>query len=364
MQRSVAPNELGRVDAPATVPDAFEHPEGGERSVSASWRERASRLVRWESGLVLALAGTISFGVSSSAQFAQSSNIFNMGLSDAVVALMALPMTLVIISGEIDLSIASTLALSSSLLGYLWSHHWPMPAIIVTVLVVGVVLGLVNGLLVTRVGLPSLAVTIGTMTLYGGIAEIILGPTIVSNFPSTYTTIGSTAFPHTPFTVSTVVFIVLAVAFAALLHFTSLGRATYAIGANSETAAFSGIRVKRVKTVLFAVSGLIGASAGVIYTFQLSTATYTNGTSLLLPVIAIVLVGGVSIFGGKGTLIGVILAILVYSTLENALLLTNFPENALGMVTGGLLLVSVVVPNGKEILSRLRMRSRLVSRTR
>lgn len=329
----------------------------------SSWRDRATGLVRWESGLVLGLAAALIFGLTTSHQFFSATNIFNLGLSDGVVAMMALPMTLVIISGEIDLSIASTLALSSSLLGYLWLHHWPIPEIIVIVLIAGVLLGLFNGLLVTRLGLPSLAVTIGTMLLYAGIAEIILGPTIVSNFPSSYTTIGTTAFPHTDLSVSTVVFIVMAIVFGVVLHFTAFGRSTYASGANSEAALFSGIRVKRVKTIIFVLSGLVGALAGILYTFQASTAQYTNGTGLILPVIAIVLVGGISIFGGKGTLVGVILAVLVYSALENALLLTNFPENALGMVTGGLLLISVVIPNGKEIMDRIRLRTRFRSDT-
>lgn len=362
VQRNVAPSEPDT----GTADDVLVGISGprGDGTAPLSWREGGARLIRWESGLVLALVATIAFGVSTSPEFAGANNIFNIGLSDAVVAIMVLPMTMVIISGEIDLSIASTLALASSLLGYLWLHHWPMPAIIVAVLVAGAGLGLVNGLLVTRLGLPSLAVTIGTLTLYGGVAEIILGPTIVSNLPSTYTAIGSTAFPHTPFTVSTVIFVGLAILFAVLLHFTAFGRATYAVGANREAAMFSGIRVKRVKSLLFALSGLMGALAGVLYTLQLSTAAYNNGTGLLLPVVAIVLVGGISIFGGKGTLIGVILAILVYSALENALLLANFPENALGMVTGGLLLVSVVVPNGREIVGRIRLRSRLLSHTR
>lgn len=319
-----------------------------------SRKDRLRSLVRWESVLVIALAATVVFGVSVSSQFLTGSNIFNIGLANGEVAIMTLPMTLIIIAGEIDLSIASTLGLSSSLLGYLWLHNWPMPAIIVFVLVIGVFLGLVNGLLVTRLGLPSLAVTIGTMTLYAGMAEITLGSTIVSNFPARYTTIGVNAFPHTDLSYSAVIFLVLAIVFGAVMHYTPFGRSLFAIGWNKEAALYAGIRVKRVKTILYMVSGLIGALAGILYTFRLSTAEFDNGTGLVLSVVAVVLLGGVSIFGGKGTLFGVILAVIVFCSLQNALLLTSFPEDATGIVTGGLLLVSVLLPNGGDLFRRLR----------
>jgi rhamnose transport system permease protein len=318
--------------------------------------DRLRSLVRWESVLVIALAATVVFGVSVSSQFLTGPNIFNIGLANGEVAIMALPMTLIIIAGEIDLSIASTLALSSSLVGYLWMHGWPMPGIIVFVLAIGVVLGAVNGILVTRLGLPSLAVTIGTMTLYAGMAEIVLGSTIVSDFPASYTKIGVTAFPHTELSYSAVIFLVLAIVFGAVMHATPFGRSLFAIGWNKEAAQYAGIRVKRVKTTLYMVSGLIGALAGVLYTFRLSTAEFDNGSGLVLSVVAIVLLGGVSIFGGKGTLFGVILAVIVFCSLQNALLLTSFPEDATGIVTGGLLLVSVLLPNGGDLFRRARSR--------
>jgi len=349
-------------------PDAFtvsrgpEPPTGSPQAENGSLPTEQVRsvielvrlLVRWETALVIALAATIAFGVGVSSQFLTGSNIFNIGLANGEVAIMTLPMTLIIIAGEIDLSIASTLGLSSSLLGYLWLHGWPMPAIIVFVLFIGVVLGAVNGLLVTRLGLPSLAVTIGTMTLYAGMAEIVLGSTIVSNFPARYTNIGVNPFPHTVLSYSAVAFLVLAVIFGAVMHATPFGRSLFAIGWNKEAAQYAGIRVKRVKTILYMVSGLIGALAGVLYTFRLSTAEFDNGSGLVLSVIAVVLMGGVSIFGGKGTLFGVFLAVIVFCSLQNALLLTNFPEDATGIVTGGLLLGSVLLPNGGDLIRRVR----------
>jgi rhamnose transport system permease protein len=306
---------------------------------------------------VVALALTVVLGAASSPQFLTVSNILsNVCLPYGELAIMALPMTLVILSGEIDLSIASTLALSSSLVGYLWTQHWPMPVVILVVLAVGLFCGAFNGVLVTRLGLPSLAVTIGTMTLYEGISEIVLGPSIITSFPAAYTTIGVNPFPGTGklLSYSAVIFIVLAVVFGVVLHATPFGRSVVAIGWNKEAAQFAGIRVKRVKTMLFMLSGLVGALAGALYTFRLSTAEADNGTSLILPVIAVVLLGGVSIFGGKGTLPGVVLAVLVYCGLQSALLLTNFNSNALELVTGGLLLLSVLIPNAGELSSRVR----------
>ncbi len=330
---------------------------------------RIKSLVRWEGGLVVCLVAVLVLGVVVSPAFLSSANLLNMGLSNGEISIMALPMTLVVISGEIDLSVASTLGLSSSMIGYLWLHGWPMPGIILTVLVMGVGLGAVNGLLVTRLGLPSLAVTIGTLTLYQGAGIIILGSTTVANFPSAYTNIGVAAFPHTDLSWSTVIFIVLAFVFGVVLHATKVGRSIFAIGANKEAAIYAGIRVKRIKTSLFVVSGFVCALAGVLYTFRLSTAEYDNGTGLELNVVAIVLLAGVSIFGGTGTIIGVVLSALVFAGIQNALFLTSFPQEALGVVIGGLLLASVLAPGSAELVQRVRLavgsiRRRTGARTR
>jgi rhamnose transport system permease protein len=325
---------------------------GGAPGSGDEGASRLRPLLRWESGLVVASIAVLIFGVIASPAFLSATNLLNLGLSNGEIALMALPMTLIIISGEIDLSVASTLGLSSSVLGYLWLHGWPMVGIIVTVLALGVITGAFNGFLITRLGLPSLAVTIGTLTLYRGIALIVLGSTTVSNFPGTDTDIGVEAFPHTDLSWSTVVFIVAAVIFGVVLHATKVGRSIFAIGSNTEAAIFAGVRVKRIKMSLYIVSGVVCSLAGVLWTFRLATAEYDNGTGLELDVVAIVLLAGVSIFGGKGTIVGVVLSVLVFSGIQNALFLTSFPQEGLGVVIGALLLISVLVPNGAEIIGR------------
>jgi rhamnose transport system permease protein len=317
-------------------------------------RERVRSLVRWEVGLVFALAAVIVFGITASSQFLTSFNLFYLNLSIGEVAIMTLPMTLLIVTGEIDLSVASILGMSSALLGDLYAHGWPMPLVILTVLAVGAAAGWFNGFLVTRVGLPSLAVTIGTLTLYRGIAVIVLGPDTISSFPTKYTNIGVTPLPHTGGYLSYSVgcFIVLAVAFGVVLHATPAGRSLFVMGANEEAARYAGIRVKRTKLVLFTVSGVVCALAGVLYTFRLSTAVQDNGAGLELSVVTVVLLGGVSIFGGRGTIVGVVLAIAVFAGLQNALFLTDFEQRAMGVVTGTLLLLSVLIPNLSAFVQR------------
>jgi rhamnose transport system permease protein len=309
-----------------------------------SWLRGA---LRWETGLAVVVVLIAIIGSATSPQFLTGNNLFNLGLSNGEIAIMTLPMTLIIISGEIDLSVASMLGMASALLGVLWSHHWPMPAIFVIVAITGLAAGAVNGLLVTRLRLPSLAVTIGTLALYRGIATILLGPNTVASFPTAYTNLGVNGVPGTggDVTYSTLIFVVLAIIFGVVLHSTPAGRSIYAMGASAEAAQFAGIRVKRIKTLLFMVSGLVCSLAGVLYTFRLDTAVQNNGLGLELDVVAIVLLAGVSIFGGKGSMIGVVLAVLAFAGIQNALLLTNFNQEATGIVTGALLLASVFVPN-------------------
>ena len=234
--------------------------------VMRSLTERLRPALRWETGLAAVVVIVIIVASSVSSQFLTGNNLFNVGLSNGEIAIMTLPMTLIIISGEIDLSVASILGMASALLGVLWSNGWPMPAIFAIVAIVGLAAGAFNGLLVTRLGLPSLAVTIGTLTLYRGIAIILLGPTTIANFPAAYTNLGVNGVPFTgnDVTYSTLIFVVLAIIFGVVLHVTPFGRSIYAIGANVEAAQFAGIRVKRIKTILFMISGLICSLAGIL----------------------------------------------------------------------------------------------------
>ena len=315
------------------------------------------RLMRWESALVLLLIGTIVLGNHLSPAFLQSGNFFYIGLNIGEVAIIALPLALIVITGEIDLSIASMLGLSGTILADLTSRGLDIWLSMAITLLCGVLMGLFNGLLVTRVGLPSLAVTIGTLTLYRGIAQIVLPNSSLGGFPEYLTNIGVVPIPGTQIPWSIAIFSVLAVAFAIVLHATALGRAIYAIGSNQEAAYFSGIRVKRIKLGLFVVSGLFCAVAGILFSLRFASARYDAGTGLELNAVLIVLLGGISIFGGRGTMLGFVLAVCVIAALQSALTLHLMSPQDQNVIIGGLLVVSVILPNASSIYTRARTRA-------
>jgi rhamnose transport system permease protein len=311
------------------------------------------RLLRWETALVLLLVVVALIGQQTSTGFLSGTNLFYLGLDVSEIALMALPLTMIIVAGEIDLSIASILGLCSALIGYLWDAGWPLETILPAVVVAGAVAGAFNGFLVTRLGLPSLAVTIGTLALYRGLAFVILGDKAVADFPAQYTRFGTTPVPGTHIPYPIVLFAVLAVLFAVLLHATPFGRSVFAIGANTEAAFFSGIRVKRTKFVLYVLSGAVAGLAGIVYTLRFASARADNGAGLELAVVAAVLLGGVSIFGGRGTLGGVVAAVFLLGGIRNLLILNDVSNDTLNVVTGLLLIGSVVAPNAIAAVTRL-----------
>jgi len=259
--------------------------------------------------------------------------------------LIALPMTMIIVTGEIDLSVASTLGLTSSLMGWFWNHDMSIETIIPLCILIGAVAGAFNGFLITGLGLPSLAVTIGTLALYRGLAFVVLGDGAVADFPFNYTgwitgTIGDGAVPNVLIPI-----VILAVIFGIVQHATPVGRSLYAIGANAQAAHFSGIRVARTKFWLYVVSGAVAGLVGVLWTLRYSSARADNGAGLELAVVAAVLLGGVSIFGGKGSLPGVLAGVVLLTALQNALRLEDVSGQALNIVTGALLVLSVLLPN-------------------
>lgn len=258
------------------------------------------------------------------------------------VLLIALPMTLVMITGDIDLSVGSVVGLSSVAVGLMVSANVPMVAIIVVTIAMGALAGLFNGLLVTRMALPSLAVTIGTMALYRGIAVGLLGTTAITTFPKEWTTLAKANIPGTPIPMVTILFLILLAAFAILLHFTPFGRGVYAIGLSKEAATFSGMAVARTRVTLFILSGAVAALAGIFYTLRFGSARGDNATGLELQVIAAVVLGGVSVFGGRGALYGVVAGALLIGVLSSALRLAGVTSDVINIITGVLLIASVM----------------------
>ena len=321
-------------------------------------RRWMSLLARWETLLVLALIGLVILGTTLSPFFLTAGNFSNLIAALMEVAIMAMPMTLIIVLGEIDLSVESMAGLSSAILGFLWAAGVPLWVGIAVVLVVGALGGLLNGLIVARGGLPSLVVTLGTLALFRGMALIVLGPRGVSDFPDWFTAFGFGHVPGTLIPWPFVVFILLAVVLGIVLHRTWIGRQVYAIGKNAGTARFSGVRVTRVRVGLFVLSGLISALAGVILTSRLSSARADAGSGMTLTVVTVVLLGGVNIFGGSGTIPGVALAVLCVAVMQNALRLASVTVEVQSIALGLLLILSVVIPTfahqAKSALDRVR----------
>ena len=307
-------------------------------------RKRETPL-RWELLLVVVLVLSLVLGRVLSPEFLSSGNISNVLADMTEIALMALPMTLIIVAAEIDLSVASVLGASSALMGVLWHMGLPMPLVIVLVLLVGALAGLLNGLVIVKLNLPSLAVTIGTLALFRGLAYVLLGDRAVADFPAGYTAFGMNNLGPTFIPLPFVIVIIAAVVFTVLLQATAFGRSLYAIGANPTAATFSGIEVAKIRLRLFVLSGVMSALAGVIYTLRFTSARGDNGEGFELSVIAAVLFGGVSIFGGRGSMVGVLLSLLIIGVLKNALTLDDVSSETLTIVTGVLLLASVLIPN-------------------
>jgi rhamnose transport system permease protein len=282
----------------------------------------------------------------------------NFLLIDAVpILLMAMPMALIIITGEIDLSVASIAGLSAALMGVLFHDaHWNIWWVFVACIVVGLLAGAFNGILITLVGLPSLAVTIGTLALFRGLALVVIGDNAVADFPLDLTsfatsTIGGTGIPTFMIFVAIVV-----VVFGVILHFTPFGRALYALGFSKEAASFVGIRVGRSKFWLYVASGGISAFAGIFWVLRYSSAQSDSVTGLELSVVAAVLLGGVSIFGGSGGIVGVVAGVLIIRTVNYSLQLAGLPDTVLTIVTGSLLVLSVIAPS---VSARIRRSSEL-----
>jgi rhamnose transport system permease protein len=335
----------------APSPRAYDGTDTGKWPV---WQE----LLRWECALLVVLVVVLVLGSVHSSTFLSGGNLFFIGVNVGEVAIMALPLLLIVMTGEIDLSVASMLGLSGTMMGYLFHGGWNIYLAMAAALVIGALGGALNGFLIAKMGLPSIAVTIGTLTLFRGIAEILLAPRIITGFPVSLTNVGVVPIAGTEVGYSAAIFLVFAVICGIVLHATPLGRSLVAIGLQPEAAQFSGIRVNRVKFFLYVLSGVVCALAGILFALKNASVSYDAGTGLELNVVAVVLFGGISIFGGRGTVIGVVLSVTIFGCLLQLLTQMGIKAEVQNIITGGLLLVSVIVPNAGEALRRIRARTR------
>ncbi len=306
--------------------------------------ERFPWLKRWETLLFIILVLVIGINSQVSEFYFDAdniSNIFRLSIEKAIVVLV---MAFVIINAEIDLSVASIMGLAASVLAFSYEAGQPLWMGMLFALLAGLICGLINGYFIAYLGIPSLVVTLAGLIMFRGAARILLEDRSVGDYPEWFTGLAQNevigSFPITIF-----VFIGLFILCYIILQYSTFGRYVYAIGNNLEGSEYAGLDVKRVKMMIFVASALIATLAGIFYAARLGNVRANAAEGFELDIITIVLLGGVSIFGGKGTMLGVGLSLLLVLNLRNGMSLTNVNGNTQTSVVGLLLILSVLIPN-------------------
>jgi rhamnose transport system permease protein len=302
-------------------------------------------LARWETLLVIAIVGAGVWSTTLSPYFLTRGNLLDLVTPYVFIGLMAFGLTFVVIAGEIDISVVSMLAVSVVCFAQIFDAGVNVWVAAAAGLAVAVLLGLVNGLLVGLLNLPSLAITLGTLAAYGGLAFVVLGGEGVASFPESYTKIGGSYVWGNQLPIALLVLLGFALLLGLLLHATRFGRYVFTIGSNREAARFSGIPVARVRVAVFALSGLMAGVGGVDYVGYFGSARADAGTGSLLDVVTAVVLGGVDIFGGAGSMLGVLLALVLVAELRNGMQLANISGETQDIVIGALLLGAIVAGN-------------------
>lgn len=313
------------------------------------------RTYSWELLLIVLIALAVLWSSSLSPYFLQPMNLLNSAQFFVIFALMAFGLFPVVVHGEIDISVASTLAVGSVLFGQLSVSGMPLYFALPIVLAITGALGAINGVLVAVAGLPSLAVTLGTLGAYRGLAYLIAGDAGITGISEQYTALGSTWVWVIPATV--VLAILVALGFWILMSATAFGRRSYAIGNNASASRMAGVPVARTKIIGFVIAGVMAGLAGLVWVAQYQSARGDNADGTILFVLTAVVLGGVSIRGGSGRAQGVFLALVLLGTIQTGMKLANIPGTSQTLVIGVLLIGSIGIPSAVQILRR-RIRAR------
>lgn len=310
------------------------------KALGAIWR-------RHEFALLVLLALTFVVMSRLSADFLTARNLLTMPRFFVEPGLIALTMALVIITGGIDLSVGSIMALSAVVLGLMWGR-WGMPigVAVTAALLTGALAGFLNGIIITRLGVPPLMVTLATMASYRGIAVGLSRAQPVSDFPPAFLALGNSYVrlnPNVEIPAQLFIFIALSIVVGVVLWRTVLGRQLYAIGHNAVAAQYAGIEVGRVRLGVYTASGLISALAATIAVSRVATAKADAGMGMELLVITGCVLGGIDIFGGRGTILGAVLGVLIINAVGNGLQLADVGTEMRMVVTGILLVVAVAL---------------------
>ena len=312
------------------VPDRLDQP---------LWR----RLMRWETLLAAIALAIFALNSVASPYFLDPYALSDLTFTFTEKGLIALPMALLIISGEFDLSVAAIMALASTLMGMAAEAGAGTPLLVFIGVLVGLLCGAGNGLLVAYFRLPSIVGTIGTMSLFRGIAFIILGDQAYQKYPADLAYFGQ-GYVWSVISFELALFVVAAIAYGFVLHGTSFGRRIFVIGANSEAARYSGVRVERIKFQLFCLTGLMSGVAAVLITSRLGSTRPSIAQGYELDAITMVVLGGVSIQGGAGSIPGVVLAACIMGLVTFGLGLLNVPSAVMSIIVGTLLIVVIALP--------------------
>ncbi|QKD05926.1 ABC transporter permease [Mesorhizobium loti] len=318
------------IPAPRHIPDRLDKP-------------LRSAIFSWEALLVVVAVAIFVINSFASPYFLDPYSLSDLTFNFTEKGLIAFAMALLIISGEIDLSVAAIIALASTMMGMAVQAGADTPTLVLIGVVVGLVCGAFNGLLVTRLGLPSIVVTIGTMSLFRGIAFIILGDQAYKGYPDSFAFFGQ-GYVWWVVSFELVLFLIAAVVYWFLLHRTSFGRRVFAIGNNPVAAQFSGVRVGRTKFILFCLTGLMSGIASVLITSRLGSTRPSIAQGYELEVITMVVLGGVSILGGAGSIVGVVLAAFIMGLVTFGLGLLNVPGIVMSIFIGLLLIIVIALP--------------------
>jgi rhamnose transport system permease protein len=301
---------------------------------------------QWEWMLVLILIVINIINANLSPYYLDVNNLRDATMVFLDKAFIVLPMVLVMILGDIDISVASIVALSSVIMADLYNLGVPMEIAMLVCLAVGTVCGLINGLLIVKFKeLSAVIVTLATMILYRGIAYIILKDQAAGNFPDWYSFLGWGYVGGIPFIL--IVFTVFAILYALLLHKTTFGRRVYAMGNNITASRFSGVQVDKIKVIVFTLAGFMSAVAALFLTSRMGSTRPNVAMGYELEVIAMVVLGGISTAGGKGRIIGAVLAVFLIGLLRQGLGLINVPAQVQLIIIGLLLIIAVLIPNLK-----------------
>ena len=302
-----------------------------------------SRIKSWETLLLAVAIGIFMANSLASPYFLNAWNLSDATFNFTEKAMIAFAMALLIIAGEIDLSVASIIALASTAMGAAAQIGAETPTLVLVGLGTGLVCGAFNGVLVTRLGLPSIVVTIGTMSLFRGISYIVLGDQAYRTYPSDFAFFGQ-GYVWWVISFEFVMFAVIGLIYGLVLHRTNFGRAVYAIGNNPTSALFSGIRVQKVKLILFLLTGLMSGFAAICLTSRLGSTRPSIAFGWELEVVTMVVLGGVNILGGAGSIPGVVIAAFVMGLVTFGLGLLNVPGIVMSIVIGALLIGVIALP--------------------